>query len=399
MNYETHIKISKILRYSLLGSILAVVTVLGRLHSVNKAIPPIDSFCPFGGLESLYFVISQGVFLRRVALSSLILLVATVLLALIFRRSFCGRICPLGFMQELAGKIGKLIFRGRKFQTPNWLHRVDKIARYLKYIVLIYFLVMTWLTGILAIRAYDPWVAFHHLGSDELLTSYLIGFIILIFSMVMSLFVGRPFCRYLCPMGAFLGPISKIGIFKIKRNIETCIDCGKCSEACPVSIEVDKLDSVTSAECLNCGDCEHACPVPDTLVQSAPRKKLPLKPWIVTLLVLAIFGGTVAATSMTGDFIWNKNAELPKTYRRILKGSEYINTDNSLLEVVYAFQLPPQIFLYSYPELTEEDFYITLEDAELDPEKIKEAVDLYIEAMGENLPGRGSGGGGCSDDH
>lgn len=394
MKYLTSNKIARILRYVLLASILILTSIIGRLHSLNKAIPPIDSFCPFGGLESLYTVITQGAFLRRIAMSSLILLAATVILALIFRRAFCGRICPLGFLQELMAKLGRFLFKGRLELRSKWHARLDKIFRYLKYGVLIYFLALTWLTGYLAIRAFDPWVAYHHLFSDELFSAYLLGFILLAISLVGSLFVERLFCRYLCPMGGFLGLVSKAGLYKIHRNTESCIDCEACTRACPVEIKVHELKKVTSAECISCGECQTACPVENTLVESAPRKRFPLSPLAVTIIVLVLFGAIVSATTFTGDFTWNRNAALPKTVRNIMKGPDHISADNSLLEIIYVYRVPPQVFQWKYETITEEDFYITLEEAGLDVDEVRELVLMYLAQTGTAV---GAEGGSCSE--
>jgi polyferredoxin len=387
-------RIARIVRWVLLASVLVVSTLIGRFHSLNKAIPPVDSFCPFGGLESLYTVVTQGAFLKRVAMSSLILLGATAVLALVFRRVFCGRICPLGFLQELTAKLGRLIFRGRFKVHARWLTRLDKIARYLKYAVLVYFLVLTWLTGYLVIRPYDPWVAYHHLFSAELLTSYLVGFILLILSLAGSMFVERPFCKYLCPMGGFLGLVSKAGVFRIRRNRSSCTDCEACTRICPVGIRVHELDKVTTAECISCGECQTACPVENTLVESPLRSRFSLPPLAVTLIVLVLFGGIVTATTLTGDFIWNKNANLPPTLQRILNSPERIAGDNSLLEIVYAYRIPPQLFVQQFEGLAEEHFYVTLDEAGLDVENVRELVVMYLSLYGTD---DSHSGGSCSE--
>lgn len=56
----------------------------------------VDALCPFGGIESAITLVFTGSMLERVAWSSFILLLATLIIALVFRRSFCGHICPLG---------------------------------------------------------------------------------------------------------------------------------------------------------------------------------------------------------------------------------------------------------------------------------------------------------------
>jgi polyferredoxin len=105
-------------------------------------------------------------------------------------------ICPLGALQEFFGLAGRKIFK-RRLHLPR---TIDKIFRYLKYPILILFIASAWKTMTLAIRPYDPWVAYHHLASDEFFSEYLIGTLILGASLLVGLFLDRPFCRYLCPV-------------------------------------------------------------------------------------------------------------------------------------------------------------------------------------------------------
>ena len=102
----------------------------GRLASV-------DFLCPFGGLETLYSLLIGDGFLKHTAASSVILLAGMLVMALIYRRSFCGTICPLGTLQGIFGAAGRKLLR-RRFAVPL---SVDRVARYLKYVVLAVFAV------------------------------------------------------------------------------------------------------------------------------------------------------------------------------------------------------------------------------------------------------------------
>lgn len=258
-------------RLAVIVGILFVMTVFGVLHQFSSGLRPagVDALCPFGGVESLITVLSTGKFLERVALSSFVLLGATLITALLFRRSFCGNICPLGTLQELAGRLGRRIF-GRRFTVPE---NIDRPARYLKYAVLAVVVVFSVILGELVFRPYDPWVTWQHLTSVELFSEFLFGLSILAVSLGASLLYHRFFCKYLCPLGAFVAIPAKAGYFRVKRNAETCIDCGVCTRVCPVNIPVAVLPSVTSAECINCNLCVNACPVQDTLVIDGPRAR------------------------------------------------------------------------------------------------------------------------------
>ena len=101
-------KKSKAARMTVLVLILIFSTFLGFIHIYPMGgwtPPPIDSFCPFGGIESAFSLIFTGKMLQRIAWSSFVLLLATLIVAFLFRRSFCGNICPLGTLQELVRQI------------------------------------------------------------------------------------------------------------------------------------------------------------------------------------------------------------------------------------------------------------------------------------------------------
>ena len=135
----------------------------------------VDFLCPFGGLETLYSLLAGDGFLRHTAASSVILLVGMLVMAVAYRRSFCGTICPLGTLQGIFGAAGRRLLR-RRFTIPR---AVDRVARYLKYAVLVFFALWTWQAAELVLRPYDPWVAWAHLTSPQLLTGYGIGLAVL----------------------------------------------------------------------------------------------------------------------------------------------------------------------------------------------------------------------------
>jgi len=308
-------KAARVIRWSVLAIVLVGITIMGYLHQVMGVGKPVgvDALCPMGGLETLGTLVADGFFVKRVAFSSLLLLIAAVATALVFRRVFCGRICPLGYLQELFGGIGRRIFK-RRLTLPAVL---DRPARYLKYVVLFVILYFTWRTATLVIRPYDPWVAYQHLTSAELLTEFGVGFAVLAISLVGSIVYDRFFCKYACPMGAFLGLISRLSVFKIRRNTETCIDCKLCDRACPVNITVSEVETVMSAECIDCGECVSACPVKDTLATSAGNKAT-LGPVTTAALSVGLFALLVAIATLLGGFQWTtqslrERAENPTT--------------------------------------------------------------------------------------
>ena len=147
---------------------------------------------------------------------------------------------------------------------------------------------------------YDPWAAYGHIstGITSLIDEYLIGFIILIVILVGSLLYDRFFCKYLCPMGAFYGLISKLSPSKITRNENTCINCGLCNKNCPVNIKVSELKEIKSAECINCQKCILSCPKNNTLEFKIKNKSL--NQYLFSLFVFLIFFGGIGITKLMG---------------------------------------------------------------------------------------------------
>jgi ferredoxin len=102
-------------------------------------------------------------------------------------------------------------------------------------------------------------------------------------------------------MGAFLGILNKISLFRIKRDDSTCTHCNLCSKVCPMNIDVAKLKSVYRAECINCMECVTVCPTKkDTLKTTIIGKAI--KPIIIIIIGIVIYLGVIGITNLTG--VW-----------------------------------------------------------------------------------------------
>lgn len=294
--------LSRIVRWVLLALLLLWVTVESILHQVlgGGKSPSIHALCPYGALESLYALVISGTLLQKIYTGTFILLGITLLIAILFRRSFCGLLCPFGALQELFGKIGKALFKKR----PVVPAKADKVLRYLKYGVLILTVLMAWRLGRLWMTSFDPYAAYGHiiaipgtLAEDPL---SIIGFVLLGITLLGSFIYDRFFCKYLCPAGAFYGLLGQISPTKIVRHEEACVHCGLCTKACPVNLDVATMDRVTSMECLNCNECVAACPKKGTLEIKTFKKTV--SPLIMVVLVAALFFVPILVTQATGLF-------------------------------------------------------------------------------------------------
>jgi ferredoxin len=221
--------------------------------------PSVEAYCPFGGIETFYQFMTTGGFIHRIEPSAVILFVAVLALTLIASRGFCGWICPFGSIQEWIGIVGRKLF-GKAYNSKS---RWDPCLRSLKYVVLISIIALTWHTGALIFRSYDPFLAFFHLGLNIAEMPWAYG--LLTFFLLGSLKIDRFFCRYACPLGAVLGAVGKLGLTKISLNAAECKSCKVCDRACFAHIDVSAKPYVREAECNQCLECVAACPRPEAL--------------------------------------------------------------------------------------------------------------------------------------
>lgn len=288
----------KYLRGSLLALFVVLVSIAAYLHQVLGAAkaPSIHALCPFGGLESLYQVFTTGSFVSKIFAGTMTLFVITLVVAILFRRSFCGLICPYGAIQEFFAKIGQKIFK-RRLVMPS---TIDKPLRYLKYVVLVVTVVYAWKTAGLWMAPYDPWAAYAHLpeGLESVWSESAVGLIILVVTVLGSMIYDRFFCKYLCPMGALYGIVGKLSPFKVVRDESVCIDCGICNKGCPMNIDVQHSLKVTTAECMNCQTCVTNCPKEGALDSRLGNKII--KPLTVIILVMVVFFGSIFASQAAG---------------------------------------------------------------------------------------------------
>jgi len=335
---------SRVVRLAVLGLGLAIITGIGIAHQQGVSVVGVDALCPFGGIETLWALVMSATLIQRVAASSVILLVVTIVTALVFRRAFCGYVCPLGAIQEFAGKLGLKLFRGKRPSVPAAL---DRPARFLKYAMLVFFAVWSWQAASLVLRPYDPWVAWMHLTSSELLAEFAIGLAVLVVSVIGSVVYDRFFCKYLCPMGAFLGAISRVSIFKVRRNADTCTDCKACDKVCPVNVNVSTVAVVDDAECINCNECVNVCPVKETLSVSAgpapsARKLAPNAVLGLTILLIAL---GIGLPTITGSFAWT----VPTLSSTVEKAGGTVNVEEikgsmTFAEIAKATGIPEAAF-------------------------------------------------------
>lgn len=234
---------------------------LGFLPSAST-----HNLCPYGGVSTLYSLFTTGNFIPKIHSSAVVILVLILVMTLLFGAIFCGFFCPFGTIQEWVGKIGQKLFPKKYNQfVPR---KVDLVLRYVRYLILAKLIYETVMVGKLICEQYDPYYAIMSFFTGEILP---LAFLWLGITLVLSIFIERPFCKYICPLGAILGVLSKLAIFKPRRDANTCINCKKCDKACPMNITISTKAAATGHHCISCYKCVsgEACPVDETLTVRA----------------------------------------------------------------------------------------------------------------------------------
>jgi polyferredoxin len=272
----------------------------------------IEGWLPIAGLMNLKYTIETGG-LPPIHAAAMFLLASFIIISLLLKKSFCSWLCPIGTISEYIGKIGQKLFRFQ-INVPKWL---DIPLRGLKYLLLAFFLYISLSMSAQMIQYFmmSPYGIiidvkmldfFRYISSASLITVSVL--------VVASLFIRNAWCRYLCPYGALLGIFSLFSPVKIRRNVESCIDCGKCAKNCPSRIPVDQLINVRTVECTGCMTCVESCPVASTLAFSlqTPIKKrqIPLSGMMMAILTLGILFATIAVAAYLG--VWD--SPVPDNY-------------------------------------------------------------------------------------
>ena len=215
--------------------------------------------CPIGALQSALTARR-----RRFPLYVLGWLAA---IGLLVGRFVCGWLCLFGLLQELLYKIPT-----PKLRIPD---KIDRPLRYLKYGVLALLVVglpLLWrseygagvpffceyLCPVGTLEGGVPLVLLNDVLRPALGWLFRWKLLILIVCILSSIFIYRPFCKYLCPLGAFYALFQRASLIRMRVDASACVNCGRCAGVCPM--QVDPSKSPNSTECIRCGECVRACP-------------------------------------------------------------------------------------------------------------------------------------------
>ncbi|MFC4368177.1 4Fe-4S binding protein [Citroniella saccharovorans] len=216
--------------------------------------------CPIGSLQA---VIGNSKFKFSYYIVGFLFFIGAL-----FGRFVCGWLCPFGLFQDLLYKIPFV----KKIKT----FKFDKHLRKLKYLILLVFVIILPLFVVDVLGQGSPFfcklicpVGMLEGGIPLVLLNKsmrsAIGFLykwkafILGLTIFASIIIYRPFCKYICPLGAIYSVFNPISVFKYKLDKDKCIKCGKCKKVCQMNI--DPVQNCNHLECIRCARCKNACPV------------------------------------------------------------------------------------------------------------------------------------------
>jgi ferredoxin-type protein NapF len=262
-------------------SILVVLLLTAIFVDIRQLIPEkyINLFLFLQFIPSANKFISAGV---AAATGFIIILVITILTG----RTYCSFLCPLGIVQDVFSRIGGKIkkrFRRFGFKKPRTI---------LRYFLLAVTLVITMTWGVYFLTLLDPYSIFGRtmtyfakpvvlllnnllsliFGKFDIYTfvhapvtgfspaAYYIPAAFLLLVGILSLTRGRLYCNTICPVGTFLGLLSKVSLLRIKFDDTKCTRCGRCAVDCKSSC-IDFLNKdIDNSRCVGCFNCLKSCP-------------------------------------------------------------------------------------------------------------------------------------------
>ena len=219
--------------------------------------PAAAGACPIGSLQA---VLGSSKFKFSYYVVGILIFFGVIL-----GRVVCGFLCPFGWFQELLHKIPS-----KKFSTKK-LH----FLTYLKYVILLVFVIVLPMTITNEFGISDPFFCKYicpvgvleggiplAIANTGIRAS--LGWLftwkscILLGIVVLSVFFYRPFCKWICPLGAFYALFNCISLYRLKVDKDKCVSCGICAKVCKMDVDPSKTPNNT--ECIRCGDCIKSCP-------------------------------------------------------------------------------------------------------------------------------------------
>jgi NosR/NirI family transcriptional regulator, nitrous oxide reductase regulator len=185
--------------------------------------------CPVGSVGNVAMAAVDSSYAIPVVVLAFFLL--PLIFTLFFGRSFCGAVCPLGAVQDL--------FVIKPMRVPPALEAGLRIVAYL-YLAAAVVMAVTGTTFLIC--RYDPFVTLFRFGGNW------DGWVLAASFLAISVFVARPYCRFLCPYGVILRNLSRLSKWRVTITPDDCIRCRLCEEVCPFGAIAKPVKELPAAE-------------------------------------------------------------------------------------------------------------------------------------------------------
>lgn len=256
--------------WALLTNSYLIGFVQGKIYKgklKNLCVPGLNCYscpgavgsCPIGSLQA---VIGNWNFKFAFYVAGFLVFVGALI-----GRFVCGWLCPFGLVQDLLHKI--------PFPKKIKTFRGDKLLRKLKYVILAVFVILMplYLVDIMdqgspyfcklicpagTLEGGIPLVLLNKSMRRAIGWLYVWKNVLLAVAVLLSILIYRPFCKYICPLGAIYSVFNPISVFKYKVDKNKCTQCGACAKVCKMQVNPSKTPN--HPECIRCGQCKKICP-------------------------------------------------------------------------------------------------------------------------------------------
>ena len=219
--------------------------------------PAATGACPLGSLQTLFANIRPSLRAGNIHPGLYVLGILGMTGSLVGRMP-CAWVCPFGFLQELIYKIPS-----PKIEIPHWM-------RYLKYGFLVLFVILLPLLVVDGLGYGMTWFCKYVCPAGTLEAGiplpllmpqlrelfgwlYLNKIIVMIFFLVLMVFISRPFCRVVCPLGAIYSLFNKVSVFRMVHHPDKCVHCEECYNHCPMGVRF--YEGANQPDCIRCLKC------------------------------------------------------------------------------------------------------------------------------------------------
>ena len=214
--------------------------------------------CPIGSLQVSAGCSTYGISFYVIGFLSL--------MGVLFGRLLCGFLCPFGFIQDLLHKVPL-----PQMKIPQSFDRILRFGKYLALALLVLLLPILaadsygstipyfckYLCPVGTLEAGIPLISMNKPLQNTIGWLFSWKMFVLAVVLLSSMIIYRPFCKYLCPLGAFYALFNRISFYRYYIDNDKCTNCRICSKVCHMGVA--PVETPNHAECIRCGLCRNKC--------------------------------------------------------------------------------------------------------------------------------------------